>query len=86
MKNFLHIVIVIIVGSLIGTFINKLFAIWFPQGQIHNLINTAVNTGLNPTTLDLNIIEFTIGCIFKFNVSSIIGIFFTALIYKQLLK
>lgn len=86
MKNFLHIVIVVIVGSLVGTFISKLFAIWFPQGQIYNLINTGVNTGLNPTTLDLNIIEFTIGCIFKFNVSSIVGIFLTALIYKQLLK
>jgi len=86
MKTFLHIIVVIVTGSLLGTFFNKIVAIWFPQGNINNLINTSINTGLNPTTIDLNVIQFTLGLIFKFNIATIAGIFISALIYKQLIK
>ncbi|HAH32368.1 MAG TPA: hypothetical protein DCL44_08655 [Elusimicrobia bacterium] len=86
MKNILHVVVVIVVGSLLGIFFNKLCNICFPAGEISNLINTGINTGLNPTTLDLNLIEFTVGMVFKFNIASIAGIFISAVIYKQLIK
>lgn len=86
MKNALNVVVVIVVGSLLGLFINKLGNFWFPTGSLNNLINTGINTGLNPTTLDLNLIELTAGLIFKFNISSIAGIFISAVIYKQLIK
>jgi len=80
------VVVVIVVGSLLGLFINKLGNFWFPAGNINSLLNTGLNTGLNPTTLDLNLVEFTVGLVFKFNISSIAGIFVSAIIYKQLIK
>jgi hypothetical protein len=86
MKNVLNVVVVIVVGSLLGLFINKLGNFWFPAGSINALINTGLHTGLNPTTLDLNLVELTAGLIFKFNISSIAGIFIAAIIYKQLIK
>ena len=86
MKNVLHVVVVVVVGSLLGLFISKLLNIWFPAGQINALLNTAINTGLHPTTVDLNLVEFTAGLVFKFNISSIAGIFLSALVYKQLIK
>ncbi|MEI7481784.1 MAG: DUF4321 domain-containing protein [Elusimicrobiota bacterium] len=86
MKNILNVVVVIVVGSLLGLFINKLGNFWFPVGNINSLLNTGLNTGLNPTTLDLNLVEFTVGLVFKFNISSIAGIFVSAIIYKQLIK
>ena len=86
MKNVLHVVVVVEVGSLLGLFISKLLNMWFPAGQVNALINTGINTGLHPTTVDLNLIEFTAGLVFKFNISSIIGIFFSAVVYKQLVK
>ena len=86
MKNVLNVLVVIVVGSLLGLFLNKLGNFWFPAGNINNLINTGINTGLNPTTLDLNLIELTAGLVFKFNISSIVGIFIAAVVYKQLLK
>lgn len=87
MKNTLHVVIVVVVGSLIGMFLTKLFNIWFPAGsQIAGLINTGINTGLNPTTVDLTLVEVTAGLVFKFNIASILGIFVSALVYKQLVK
>ncbi|HBB68023.1 MAG: hypothetical protein A2X28_07755 [Elusimicrobia bacterium GWA2_56_46] len=86
MKTVLNVIVVIVVGSLLGLFINKLGNFWFPAGGINSLINTGINTGLNPTTIDLSLVEFTLGLVFKFNISSIVGIFLAALIYKQLIK
>lgn len=86
MKNALHVVVVVVVGSLLGLFIGKLLNMWFPAGQINALINTGINTGLTPTTVDLNLVEFTAGLVFKFNIASILGIFISAVIYKQLVK
>jgi hypothetical protein len=86
MKNVLHVVVVVVVGSLLGLFIGKLLNMWFPVGQVNALINTGINTGLTPTTVDLNLVEFTAGLVFKFNISSIIGIFLSAVVYKQIVK
>jgi hypothetical protein len=87
MKNALHVVVVVVVGSLLGLFISKLLNIYVPAGsQFYGLVNTAINTGLNPTTVDLNLVEFTAGLVFKFNISSIVGIFLAAVVYKQLVK
>ncbi len=86
MKNVLHVIVVVVVGSLLGLFISKLLNMWFPVGQINALLNTGINTGLNPTTVDLNLVELTAGLVFKFNISSIVGIFLSAVVYKQLVK
>lgn len=86
MKNVLHVVVVIVVGSLLGLFISKLLNMWFPAGQVNALINTGINTGLTPTTVDLNLVQLTAGLMFKFNISSIAGIFVSAVVYKQLVK
>ncbi|MBI4802471.1 MAG: DUF4321 domain-containing protein [Elusimicrobia bacterium] len=87
MKNVLNVVVVVVVGSLFGLFISKLGNFWFPpESGINALINTGINTGLNPTTIDLSLLEFTIGLVFKFNIFSIVGILLAALIYKQIIK
>lgn len=87
MKTVFHILVVIVTGTLFGTVVNKLGSIWFsPQGNVNSILSTAVNTGLNPTTVDLGVIQFTLGLLFKFNISTVIGIFIAAVIYKQIIK
>ncbi len=87
MKNALHVVVVVVVGSLLGMLISKVLNIYVPAGgQLAGLINTGINTGLNPTTVDLNLVEVTAGLVFKFNLASIAGIFLAAVVYKQLVK
>ena len=36
--------------------------IWFPSGDVHNLLATQLNTGLEPATLDLVVVNLTLGC------------------------
>ncbi|HOJ86054.1 MAG TPA: DUF4321 domain-containing protein [Elusimicrobiales bacterium] len=87
MKTVLHILVVIVTGTLFGSVVNKLGSIWFSQtGNVNSILSTAVNTGLNPTTVDLGVIQFTLGLIFKFNIATVLGIFLAAVIYKQIIK
>ena len=57
-----------------------------PTSQVSSLLGIGIDTGLRPTTIDLNLIEFTFGLVFKLNMASIAGIFLSAVIYKQLIK
>jgi hypothetical protein len=87
MKTIFHILIVVVTGMLFGSVINKLGSIWFSQtGNVNSILATAVNTGLNPTTVDLGVIQFTLGLVFKFNIATVTGIFIAAVIYKQIIK
>lgn len=87
MKTLLHTTVVIVVGTLIGTTISKVASvIWQPTSKILTILQNSINTGLNPTTIDLGVIDFTIGVLFKFNIATVIGIFITAMVYKQIIK
>lgn len=87
MKTAIHTTVVIVVGTLIGGTINKVAStIWSQNSNYIALLSNSLNTGLNPTTVDLGVIQFTLGLIFKINIATVIGIFLTALIYKQLIK
>ena len=87
MKKTLYFIVIIIVGALIGTFIGKLVAIMFPQqAAIKDLFATEMATGLHPVTLDLFVITLTFGCLFKINITGIMGIAAAALLSKPLFK
>lgn len=86
MKNFGHFFAVVIAGAVMGTFLGKLLAMWFPSGSIHNLFATELNAGLHPFTLNLGVLDFTLGCLFNINIASILGIIIAAAIYKQIIK
>lgn len=86
MKSAFHIIVVVVIGTLFGSVINKIASIWFsPTGHLNSILSTSVNTGLNPTTIDLGVIQFTLGLVFKFNIATIVGIFIAALLYKMIL-
>lgn len=87
MKTLIHTTVVIVVGTLLGTTINKIASIiWTQNSNAISILQNSINTGLNPTTIDLGVIQFTVGLIFKFNIATVLGIFITAIIYKQIIK
>ncbi|OGR85406.1 MAG: hypothetical protein A2901_09250 [Elusimicrobia bacterium RIFCSPLOWO2_01_FULL_54_10] len=85
-KNILTGVVVIVVGALIGSFIGGFIGHTFPEGIIHDLFSKEISAGLSPATLDLRVLELTFGCLLKFNVPSVIGIFLAAWLYRSIAK
>ena len=79
-------IIVIVVGALLGSFIGGFIGHAFPDGVIHDLFSKEISAGLQNTTLDLRVLEMTFGCIFKFNVPSVIGILLAAYLFRMFSK
>jgi hypothetical protein len=86
LKNIFFLAIILIIGAVIGSVLGKFVGYLLPEGGIREALTESVTAGLNPTTLDLQVIEFTIGCIFKFNFSSIVGIIIAVMILKFIVK
>jgi hypothetical protein len=79
-------VVVIVVGALLGSFIGGFIGHAFPEGVVHDLFAKEISAGLSTTTLDLRVLDLTFGCLFKFNVPSVIGIVIAALLFKSIFK
>ncbi|MCX5781627.1 MAG: DUF4321 domain-containing protein [Elusimicrobia bacterium] len=85
-KNVIWFILVIVVGALLGSFLGKFIGIAIPQGPIRDLFIADLTAGLSPATLDLRIIEITLGCMLKINLLAIIGIICSALLFKKFSK
>jgi hypothetical protein len=75
-----------VVGALIGSFLGKFIGMVVPSGSIKDLFATEISAGLSPAMLDLRVMELTFGCIFKFNITSVLGIIISALIFQKIIK
>ncbi|MHB9154466.1 MAG: DUF4321 domain-containing protein [Endomicrobiales bacterium] len=85
-KNTLWFIAVIVVGALLGSFLGKFIGMVVPEGSVRELFATEISAGLSPATLDLRVIDLTFGCLLKFNIMSVLGIVFAALIFRKILK
>lgn len=82
-RNLIVFVIIVVIGALLGLFIGKVIAKVFPENSnIRDLFSTEISPGLQPTTLDLGIIILTFGCIFKLNITAVIGILLAMYIFR----
>lgn len=79
-------IVVLVVGALLGSFIGGFIGHTFPEGIVHDLFSKEISAGLAPATLDLRVMELTFGCLFKFNVPSVLGIVVAAYIFKSFSK
>jgi Domain of unknown function (DUF4321) len=85
-KNTVWLVVIIVVGALLGSFLGKFIGIVVPAGSVRDLFATEISAGLSPATLDLRIVDLTFGCLFKLNVSAVIGIIFAAFLFRHVDK
>jgi hypothetical protein len=85
-KSTIWFVVVIVVGALLGSFLGKFIGIVIPAGAIRDLFSTEISAGLSPATLDLRIVDLTFGCLFKLNVSAVLGILLAVFLFKQVDK
>lgn len=71
-KNFDLIFLIILTGAIFGSVLGKLIALVIPEGVVKQFFLNSVTIGFDPFTLDLGILNFTLG----FNIIvSVIGVF-----------
>ena len=85
-KSILTGIVIVVIGALLGSFIGGFIGHAFPDGVVHDLFSREISAGLQPTTLDLRVVELTLGCLLKFNVPSVIGIVLAAYLVRSLTK
>lgn len=70
--------LLILVGLVIGGVIGDIFQDTF------KLLSYSKTIGLQPTTLDLNIIKLSFGFLMKINLASVIGIVISIFVFSRL--
>jgi hypothetical protein len=85
-RNVFFYIGVIVVGALLGSFLGQFIGMVFPEGAVHNLFAKEIVAGLSPATLDLRVIELTVGCLLKFNITAVLGILTAAFLFKSVFK
>ncbi len=85
-KNTVWFLVILVVGALIGSFLSRFVALIMPAGSVRDLFATEMTAGLSPATLDLRILDLTFGCIVKFNITSVIGMIVSAILFRGLAK
>jgi hypothetical protein len=77
-KNTGILIVLLIIGSIFGTFIGEILKDYLP------FLNYSQSIGLNPTTLDLSAIMITLGITLHLNIATIFGFFIALFIYSKL--
>ncbi len=85
-KNVLLLSVFLIIGMAIGTFLGKIISPALPLGTLQDILTDQIPIGLQPTTINLQVIEFTVGLIFNFNLLSIVGIIIALILYRAIIK
>jgi len=67
-------IIAFILGALMGTLLGELLGMVLPPGVVRELFLRSVSLSFGPTTLNLLILDLTLGFSFKLNFSGIIGL------------
>lgn len=77
-SNSIYLVVLILIGSIIGSILGKAFSESLP------ILNYGEAIGFGPATLDLNIVTLTLGFSANLTVAGIIGIIIAIIAYRKL--
>ena len=77
-KSFIMFLIVMLIGLVIGGVLGDIFK------ESLSILAYGKTIGFHPVTVDLSVIQFTIGFLMNINVASIIGIIIAIIIFKML--
>jgi len=77
-KSFFVLLIVLLIGLVLGGVIGELFKDYI------KVLSYSETIGFSPVTIDLAIVELTLGFVMRINLSGIIGIVIALLLFKEL--
>lgn len=81
-----YFILIVIIGTLLGAFIGKAISKVFPHDStVKEMLAVEITPGLRPTTVDLGIVELTFGAVVKMNITAVIGLIITAIVFRKLI-
>ena len=84
-RRFGLIVLVLLVGGVIGSFLGELAGSLLPEGWFQSLLSRGPTVGLkNPATLDLQFLSISLGLALKVNLAAVLGLILAALVLRKL--
>lgn len=79
------VVLVLLVGSIIGSFLGELVGSFLSPGWLQNLLTKGPTVGLtNPATLDLQFLSVSLGLALKVNLVAVLGLILAAVALRRL--
>ncbi|MFZ5519345.1 MAG: DUF4321 domain-containing protein [Candidatus Zhuqueibacterota bacterium] len=73
-KSLALLILTLLLGAILGSAMGELIALLLPTGVVKQFFLRSATIGFNPFTLNLGLLEFTLGFKFILNVIGIIGI------------
>lgn len=67
-------IFIIFLGLLMGSALGELIGFLLPDGVVKSFFLASIDAGIEPMEINLNIIKFTLGFMFKLNAVGILGI------------
>jgi hypothetical protein len=84
-KNLGYFILILLIGTLIGAFIGKVIYKLFPaDSTVREMLAVEIRPGIQPATIDLGILDITFGAVIKLNITAVIGLIITAIIFRKL--
>ncbi|OQX96746.1 hypothetical protein B6I21_00200 [candidate division KSB1 bacterium 4572_119] len=74
--------VILFFGTIIGSALGSLIAYVLPEGVVKQFFLRSVTIGFDPVTLNLGILNFTMGFNFILNVIGVVSFFFVAYFLK----
>jgi len=81
--SYKFLVLYIVLGAVIGSLIGEFAGFIIPDGVVKEFFLKSVEPGFDPVTLNLIVIQITLGLAFKFNISGLFGIFIAVYLLKS---
>ncbi len=80
-----YLLLFIFIGGLLGSILGEILQIVSPEGIVRNIFGEALSLGLDPpVTVNLVLLQFTLGFLLKINLLSVLGMLLGAYLYKHL--
>ena len=77
-NNTVLLIIMLLTGAIIGGLLGQVLGGYLPILTSHKIY------GLQPTTIDLGIVSFTVGFLLRLNLAGVIGLLFGYFLYRQM--
>jgi len=81
-KSLALLILTLLLGAILGSALGELIALLLPTGVVKQFFLRSATIGFNPMTLNLGLLEFTLGFKFVLNVVGIIGIAFAVYLLR----